>query len=196
MEIKTEGIILRVIPFKETHRIVTLFSQEAGIISLLAKKISTPEKLALLSPFSRIEVIYRKGHSELFSFKDGTLLSHHLFLREKWDYMENAGKMAQAILQSQLPGKPAPLLYSLLISCLKQLPYFEQPSTLLLIFYLKLLTHEGHISWEDPSHFPLPPDQWTQLKELAHIRSFQQLRQQKGLEMILKSLERKLKDIL
>src|ERR1700690_889477 len=100
---KVEGIVLRTTPYKESHRIITLFTPQAGMVSFMAKQVRTPEKMVLLSPFSHIEVIYRKKLSDLYMFKDGSLIADNLFLREKWDYLEMAGKMAQILLHSQLP---------------------------------------------------------------------------------------------
>lgn len=197
-EEKMEGIILRVTPYQESHRIITLFTPDAGLISLMAKRVTSPEKLALFSPFSQIEVIFRKKLSDLYQFKDGSLLADNLFLREKWTYLEIAGKMAQIILHSQLPGKPAPQLYALFLACLKQLPSFEDTSSLLLLFYLKLLKHEGILSLEDKDSFPLPLsyDQWDLLRELATSRSFQTLHNKRGLSPLLFLLEKHIKDIL
>ncbi len=198
LEEKTEGIVLKTIPFKENHLIVSLFTPQTGMIGLLAKRVSTPEKRVLLSPFSQIEVIYSRKQSDLYLFKDGTLLSDHRFLRDKWEYLEIAGKMGHAVLHSQLPGKPAPLLYALLIASLKQLPLFEEPPSLLLLFYLKLLTHEGILSWSDRNHFPfvISSDAWQILKELTKSRSFKPLQTQKGLSNLLLLVEKNLKEIL
>ena len=196
-EEKIEGIILRVTPYKDQHRIITLFTPQ-GMMSVLAKRVSTTEKRALLSPFSQIELVYQKKQSDLLTFKDGSLLSDNRFLREKWDYLETAGKMGQLLLRSQLPGKPAPLLYSLYLACLKQLPKFEETSPLLLMFYLKFLTHEGLLSWEDPDHFPftLASDQWNLVKTMAESRSFQALQKKKGLTPLLNLLEKNLKELI
>ena len=193
-----EGIVLRTTPYKESHRIVTLFTSRAGMISLMAKRVTTPEKMALLTPFSHIEVIFRKKQSDLYFIKDGSLLTDHLFLREKWGYLEIAGKMAQILLHSQLPGKPAPLLYTLFMTCLKQLPHFEEPSSLLLLFYLKLLTHEGLLSMENRTAFPISfsQTQWDALMELASSRSFKTVQKKVGLSPLLLQLEKNLKDLL
>ena len=193
-----EGIILRATPFKDRDRIVTLFTPQMGMISLLAKKISTSEKMALLSPFSRIEAFYFKKKSDLCLLKDGTLLDDHLFLREKWNYLEIAGKMAQTLLHSQLPGKASPLLYALFRVCLKQLPYFEDPFSLLFFFYLKLLTHEGILSWEDHTSFPLPCKigEWELMKRWAECRHFHALHSTKNPTTLLKLLEKNLKELV
>jgi DNA repair protein RecO (recombination protein O) len=197
-EERVEGIILRVTPYKDRHRVVTLFTPQSGMVTFLAKKVSTPEKTALLSPFSCIEAVMFKKQSDLYHFKEGALLEGHLFLRTKWTILEMAGKMAQILLHSQLPGKSSPLLYALFKACLKQLPLFEDPSSLLLFFYLKLLTHEGILCWSDPATFPLPCklDEWKTMKEWAECRQFQPLRQKKIPTSLLGLLEENLKNLV
>jgi DNA repair protein RecO (recombination protein O) len=197
-EIKTEGIILKMIPYKDHHRIIQIFTPDSGIISLLAKGVSRPKMQALLSPLTQLEIVYRKKGSDLCFFKEGFVIEHHHFLRERWDLLESAGKIASALLQSQFPEKAAPDLYKLLIACLKHLPYFQQPATLIALFYLKLLTHEGVIAWERPALFPLsyPQQTWNELKNLAHAKSFRAHYAQIGLGDTALQLENLLKTLL
>jgi DNA repair protein RecO (recombination protein O) len=195
---RVEGIVLRSTIYKETHRIVTLFTSEAGLISLMVKGVKTPERMVLLTPFSQIEVFFRKKLSDLYLLKDGSLITDNLFLREKWDYLETAGKMGQMILHSQMPGKPAPLLYALFLACLKQMPKFEEPAPLLLLFYLKLMTHEGILSLDDRAAFPIPlsSEDWNMMMEMAQSKSFKGLHKRKGLTPLLQQFEKNFKTIV
>ncbi len=197
-EIKTEGIILRATPYKDHHRIMQILTPDSGILSLMAKGVSKPKLQSLLSPLTQLEVVYRKKGSDLCFFKEGFVIEHHHFLRESWQLLESAGKIAGAVLQSQFPEKAAPDLYRLLIACLKQLPYFQQPSTLITLFYLKLLTHEGVISWDLHTLFPLSFSHaaWSGLKDLAHAKSFRAHYDRKGFGEIAVQLEGLLKTLL
>lgn len=197
-EIKTEGIILKMIPYKDHHRIIQMLTPDHGILSLLAKGVSRPKLQSLLSPLSQVEVVYRKKSSELFFFKEGHLIENYLFLRTKWELLEAAGKMGCALLQTQFPGKAAPQLYQLLIACLKQLPRFKHPSTLVTLFYLKLLTHEGVIAWDRPTLFPLscPRPIWNELKNLAQTRSFSAYYDAQDLGDLSLQIEQLLKTLL
>ncbi len=197
-EIKTEGIILKMIPYKDHHRIIQILTPDSGILSLLAKGVSKPKMQALLSPLTQLEIVYRKKGSDLFFFKEGFVIEHHHFLRERWDLLESAGKIASALLQSQFPEKAAPDLYRLLIACLKHLPHFEEPTTLITLFYLKLLTHEGVVAWDLPELFPLSYSRtaWDQLKNLAHAKSFSAHYLQKGFGETVPQLEKLLKSLL
>ncbi len=197
-EIKTEGIILKMIPYKDHHRIMQILTPDSGILSLMAKGVSKPKMQSLLSPLTQLEVIYRKKGSDLCFFKEGVVIQHHHFLRESWQMLESAGKMATAISRSQFPEKAAPDLYRLLIASLKQLPHFEEPATLITLFYLKLLSHEGVLSWDQHELFPIPCSHaiWSELKNLAHTKSFSAYHSYKGLGDINIQLEKLLKDLL
>lgn len=142
---KTEGIVLRAFDYKDRQRIITLFTPDSGIISLIIKGLSSKNYrlLALASPFSQVEVLFKRGKSELFRYLDGTILDEHLALRQQYSYLQTAGSLAHAILHSQLPGKPSSALYHLFKAFLKQVPTFENQAPLLASFRLKLLRHEG-----------------------------------------------------
>lgn len=143
-EEKTEGIVLRSQDFKERHRIITLFTHQ-GLISLIVKNISRKNTrlLSLTTPFCHGEYHYRRGNSELLRFHDGTIIDDHFNLRQSFSSLQVAGALANAILTSQMPGKPSPALFVLYKSYHNQVPCFNDPTTLLASFYLKLLKHEG-----------------------------------------------------
>jgi DNA repair protein RecO (recombination protein O) len=148
-EEKTEGIVVRSQDYKERHRIITLFTPE-GLLSLIVRGISRKNTrlLSLTSLFCLGEYLYVKKRSELLSLRDAALLDEHLSLRDSLASLQTAGALANAILTSQMPGKPSPALYLLYKLYHRQVPHFADPSVLLASFYLKLLKHEGllHLS--------------------------------------------------
>lgn len=146
-EEKTEGIVLRSQDYKERHRIITLYTPQ-GLLSLIVRGISRKNArlLSLTSPFSYGEYHYRRGNSDLLSFRDGAVLDDHLALRQNLKSLQIAGALANAILTSQMAGKPSPALFVLYKSYHKQVSHFDSPEVLLASFYLKVLKHEGLIS--------------------------------------------------
>ena len=146
-EEKTEGIVLRSQDYNERHRIITLFSP-LGLISLIVKNISRKNArlLILTTPFSHGEYLYSQGRSDLFKYHDGSLLDDHLGLRQNLKSLQAAGALANAILTSQMAGKPAPALFTLYKSYHKQVCSFDDPAPLVASFTLKLLKHEGLLS--------------------------------------------------
>jgi DNA repair protein RecO (recombination protein O) len=150
-EEKSEGIVLKSLDYKERQRIVTVFTKNFGLISLIFNSISrrNARMLSLSTSFCIGEFVFSRGRSELFRFQDGSVANDMFSLRSRFAHLQAAGAIAQAVLCSQLPGKPAPELYSLMESYLKQIPHFDNPSPLASSFILKLLKHEGMLVLSD-----------------------------------------------
>jgi DNA repair protein RecO (recombination protein O) len=174
---KAEGIVLRSLEYRDRQRIITLFTKEEGIISLIVKHISSKRStmLALTTPFTRGEYLYRRGRSELMPLEDATLLDEHLELRNRFESLQAAGELVQAILASQMPGKAAPILYGLFSAYLKQIAHFPKPDSAICSFLLKILKHEGLIAWDHLSAFR--QEEQEIVKQLLIISSFNQLRE-------------------
>lgn len=172
---KTEGIVLRSLTYQEDARILTLFTKDLGLISLMLKGVSprSLQKMAAASPFCQAEFVYFKGQSDMLHYRDSTLLNEHLFLRNKLSSLQTAGSLVQALLKSQMPGKSSPALYYLLDTYLKQIPAFVDPLPLLTSFYLKILSHEGVLLLSD---LAASPQEQELLEELLFARSFEKLK--------------------
>lgn len=143
-----EGLVLRNLDYEERKRIITLFTPEKGLISLIVKNITRKKThlLVLTAPLTHAEFTYSIRRSDLYTFYDGSVLNAHYPLRDKLSSIETAITFIKALLKTQLPGKQAPLLFHLTLTYLKYLPTFENPAPLLASFLLKLLKHEGHLS--------------------------------------------------
>lgn len=198
---KTEGIVLRSLPYQDKSRIVTVFTNCYGVLQFIIKGISAKrtDKLALSSPLCQGEYLFYRGKSSLMHFIDGSVLSEHLQLRTKIQYIQAAANLAQIILASQLPQKPVPKVYQFFYRCLRAIPYFEDTSVLTNSFCIKLLKQEGLLvlqplcsrcknearalhhgesfcSLHAPEFsFRFSQEQWNTLLVLAHATTFSQL---------------------
>ena len=172
---KTEGIVLKSVVYQEDARILSLFTKDLGMISLMVKVVSprSLQKMAAASPFCQAEFVYLKGQSEMLHYRDSTLLEEHLFLRNSLSSLQTAGSLAVALLKSQMPGKSAPALYHLFNAYLKQIPAFTHPPVLISSFYLKVLSHEGVLHLQD---LTATFQEQELLKEILLIRSFEKLK--------------------
>lgn len=137
------GIVLSILSFKESDRIATVFTP-GGLVKFIIKQKNTP----LIAVLTEGEFHFITGRSDLLRFREGSILNQHLELRARLECIEAAGKMAQAILKSQLPGKAVPHLYQLFCYCLRMLPACERPQDLLSLFLIKTLKHEGLLQTE------------------------------------------------
>lgn len=140
-----EGIILRVIPFGDYDQIFSLFTAESGLIKLFFKGSRSRRRglQGICLPLTGVQVVYKEKNSELFSCHEMTLIEPYRFLRTHLPHLEAACDMLKAVDASQLPGKPAPHLYALLMYFLARIPDCGDPSLLPISFRLKLLRHDG-----------------------------------------------------
>lgn len=139
--IKTEGIVLQALPFKERDQILTLFTPY-GLLKLFIKGRQKAQS-ALMVPLTAGEYLYKLGKHDLHQFFDGTVLNQHYKIRDRYESLATAQALFQCLLYSQWLGKPAPRLYLLLCHFLEHMAALENPSRLASIFMLKILNHEG-----------------------------------------------------
>ena len=140
----TEGLILRVIPFKDYDQILVLFT-EKGLIKVIEKggRSKSRGKKGLCTPLTQVELIYSERRGEIFCCHEIHCLDSFTILRQELLFLEVASDFLQALLTSQLPGKEAPQLYALLLFYLKKIPLTASPWILATSFRLKLLKHDG-----------------------------------------------------
>ena len=189
---ETEGIVLKSVDYKDHERIITVFTRDCGIISLIVKGVTSSnlQKLAATTPFSQAEFVFSRGKSDLLRYKESRLLSDHHALRKQLSSLKAAGTMAKAILQSQLPDKASPALYTLFSSYLMQIPTFSFPLPLTCSFLLKMLKLEGLLALDELRSPQLTAEEKSIFTTLTRSRSYKELRQLK----ITQALADKIKD--
>ncbi len=139
-----QGVVLKAWPHKDWDLILSLFTGQYGIIKVYIKGGKNPKRLlqAVCTPLTLSEFVLKSSpHSEFFQLKEATVLQMHLALRENLASLQAASEMTHALEVSQLPGKPDPLLFSLLCLYLHLIP--ANPMAFAASFYLKILLHEG-----------------------------------------------------
>lgn len=148
-EVKTEGLLLQTLPYLATHRILKVLTPE-GLVSMMAKFAASRKGAwqALTTPFVFAQWVYQPGNRELVSLVDGTLLEDFSSIKRSFDTLSCAGQIAQALLQTQLPGKRAEIPLALALASFRKISLFQHPKTLVSAFRLRLLAYEGLL---DPS---------------------------------------------
>lgn len=136
------GILLQALPYLG-HRILKIFTPDAGLLTLMAKHVKAKDA-AHTMPFCRAEWVFRKTRSDIYPLKEAKLLDPLSSLREQYSTLMNAGSIASDLLRSQLPHRSAQLLYDLLLASLTHLP--RNPAAIAQSFRLKLLQFEGMLS--------------------------------------------------
>jgi len=139
----TIGLVLQVIPFQDNHQIATLFSPEWGVIKVIFKYARKGKDALPIEPLNIIEVILKKGRSDLFQSQNASLIDSQPKLRTRFETLNAALGMLASLLKSQMAQKPSPILFSLLMHYLKSLPTAPSPQTIAASFKLKILRHDG-----------------------------------------------------
>lgn len=183
---KTQSLVLKSQPLTEGKRLVTLFTKDLGIISTILKGKSNQLLGDLLC---EAEIIVAPTRSDLFFLQEGYLLDLHLQLRTHLSFLQTASYLVNAVIHTQMPGKPAPALFALLSLFLKKIPHFLPPETLLICFYLKLLQHEGLYHIQAPALQSLSPLQKEKIAQLASLRNFSQITEITESHKILEIIE-------
>jgi len=197
MQIKSQGILLQAIPFLGKGRVFKVFTGDAGLITLMAKKPTQ----ALFSPFCIAEWVYRKKQSEMVALTEASLIDSLLDLRQSYGALTAAGSMAKDLLRTQLPEKSSPGLYSLLCSYFKKIVVFERPESLAASFRVKHPLPDGLLALQNscaycdreasflaqgesvcaahasPFAIGLTPAEWQILHRLAFARQFSLLQE-------------------
>lgn len=117
------AIVLRHVDFRESDRVVTVFSREQGRIAGLARGVRRSVKrfAGRLDLFSEVELHYRVGRGDLFNFENAELISAHLGIRNDLYRIAWAGYISE--LTEKLFGElePHPDVYDLLSFTLRYL---------------------------------------------------------------------------
>lgn len=168
MELRSEGIILYVVPFQDRHEIATVFGAE-GKLSLI-RKWGRSSKKAPLSPLTRCEFVYRPGTGDISNLSEITVLDAYLPLRASLDLLESAMECLSIINKTQQVNQKSDKLYLMLTLFLENLPKAKDPRTIVTTFYLKVLLHEGLLPLEKLS---LEMAQLTASRSLSELSSIQ-----------------------
>lgn len=145
---KREGIVVKTVDYQDTKRIITIFTEE-GLLTLMATLYhKQPHSILLTSPLCIAEFCYKRSASDLHFLKEGAIISSHLNYNTSYARLDAAFTLLKTLLISQLPAKPAPLLYQLSKFYLKHLPSVTRPKNLASSFILKALRHEGLLPLE------------------------------------------------
>lgn len=143
--LRTEGIVMQMIPFQDADAIFTAYTPDLGFAKFVLKYAmsSRQREKGVPSPLTLTEFIYRRTNSDLFSCKEASVLETFNALRDRLNLMEAGGLLLQALHQSQPPGKASDKLYRLLLAYLDKLPQVDDPKVLVGSFKLKILRYEG-----------------------------------------------------
>jgi len=137
---RTEGIILKGYPFRETSKIVVLYSPHFGKLRLVAKGARRPKSTfgGSLEPITHVRVLfYHREGKELHTLSQADIVHPFRGLKEDLGLLGYASAACELVLK-WTPGEvPSPSLFRALLDALREMERRGKGETLLWWFELK-----------------------------------------------------------
>lgn len=140
---RVEGVILHHIAYGNEDQILTVFTPTQGVLKFFCKKGRAKGKDKRWSPLTMVDIVYKEKQSELFACEEISILHSFLKLRKEFAFLQAGCDLIRTVYMSQMIGRPAPMLYQLLLHYLEKIPLTVDPSVIVASFKLKTLRHEG-----------------------------------------------------
>lgn len=145
MYYRTRSIVLRNMDFKETDKLVTIFSEDYGKLRAIAKGVKKPRSSlrACVQPFCH-SLLFFSGGKELDLITQGSLLDFYGNCREDINIILHVMYMMEVLDKSLLDKVPVPPLYATTKAILE---FFDRNGFNLLIiryFEMMLLINLGY----------------------------------------------------
>ncbi len=143
MIVKTDAVVLRSIPFRDTSKIVTLYTRRYGRVSVVAKGAREIKSRfgAALEPMSHIQVVlFRRETRDLQTLTQADLVRPWLNLVNDLDKLSAGLRVIELVAQAMHDEDENPAAFNLIVQTLDRLNSAppEAASTLLLFFQLRL----------------------------------------------------------
>lgn len=158
----TCGIVLDIGEYGEADKLVTLYSQDLGRLTAIAKgaKKSKQRFVNKLEPYSRLDLLYQppRSSSGLYFLQEAELLEAHLPLREDHRRYIAASHFSELILRFTREQDPDPALYSLISWTLDNLSVAHAPmqtTVFVLVHLLGLLGYRPDLNACGRCHRPV-----------------------------------------
>jgi DNA repair protein RecO len=140
-----EGINLKNVFFEDKKCILTILTQEEGLMHFMIQGLSQKKShlFALISPLNRVQLTYCCSNADWHYIKDGVILDEYTPLKASWDFLALSGLLCKTLCDTLLPKGKNPKIYLLLHGLLQNLSQSSYPSSLASHFLFKILSWEG-----------------------------------------------------
>lgn len=143
MIIKTNAIVLKIIPYSDTSVIAKLFTEEHGKISIIAKGAWKPKKSFgnMLDPMKHISIqYYYKDSRSIQILKDISLIKQFSIIRAKLKKIILGQAIIEILDKSTIESAPMPILYRLCWRVLYKMNDSDINCKILFLFFLYQIT--------------------------------------------------------
>ncbi len=144
--IKDKGVVLKKRNFRETSKLVSIFSENSGKINLIAKGVRTlKSKLsAVLEPMNFIEfVYYKKATRDLQFLSSADFIDDFTHVKSDFDKIQSAFALLELTNLFVHENESNSVLFQKLVESLTTLNSRSLKSRLILIYYIVHLLDSG-----------------------------------------------------
>jgi DNA repair protein RecO (recombination protein O) len=144
---RTEAIVLRILDYGESDRIVTFYTSGFGKLRGIAKGARRSRKrfVNALEPFSCSKILFsRRGPDSLALIENSDVICHFPAIRADLEKTLNASYLIDLTDQFTLEDKKSEELFKLLLQFLQLLETVPARETLLRFFEIRLLKLSGY----------------------------------------------------
>lgn len=148
---KAEGIVLKSMVYRDTSKIVTLFTKQFGKVNVIAKGARKPKSKfgASLEPLTRSHIVfYKRERGDLYTLSEGDVVEPYPDLRRSLLGFSWGSVILEFLYRANPFESPNPRLYLLTKRAFKTLNQTEQDSafpTLVYAFLIKALGLLGYL---------------------------------------------------
>lgn len=142
---RSEGIVIRAMDYGESHKIITLFTNNTGKVGILvkgAKKVRS-KHASLAQPFTYGEFVFTR-HSGLGTLQHGEIIESNHSLREHLDLSAHAAYIAELTEKAIPEEEVGPIHFLLLKSCFAALQSGKDFEVITQLYQMKLLALTGY----------------------------------------------------
>lgn len=141
---KWEGIVIRTIPYGESNKIVTLYSREAGKVTVMARGAKKPRSkfAAITQPFTHGSFLIRKGRG-MGTLSQGEQIESMRFIREDLEATAYASYVVEIIDRLTEQDERIHGVYDLLYEALHAINEGYDPEAISLFVEWKMLPVGG-----------------------------------------------------
>lgn len=141
----TRAVVLRLVDYRDSDRIVTLFTEAYGKLSAIARSARRSQKRFAggLESLCVVEVTLEPGRGELETLREARPVLPCLGLLSSLERIEVAGTGFEMLRSALAERHPEPEVFELVVAFLLDLDAGASPGTRLLQFQLDTLSHLG-----------------------------------------------------
>lgn len=140
-----EGYVIYSLDYKETSRIIKIFTKRLGVISVMARGAKNPKskKMNLTSPYCKSKFNLKKSRG-FYYLIDGEIIDANLGLRTSIDNLYYSQLFSEIILKTVYENMENNEIYDFYDKILKHIDKIERKDILLAMFLLKYSSMLGY----------------------------------------------------